>query len=83
MLACLYRLATWMNKVSDPNVMCICDYSRLACFIVRQALQGFNKLTYVVVKLHSGPLWLSNPESSSCESLVLMWQVGKMVFSNS
>ncbi len=40
MSACLYRLATWMNTVPDPNEIT----AELACFIVRQALQGFCKL---------------------------------------
>ncbi len=79
MLACLYGLATWMNKVSDPNEIT----AKLACCIVRQALQGCSKVKHVVVTLHCGSLWPSDSESSSCEGLVLMWQVGKRVFSNS
>ncbi len=67
-----------MNKVSDPNDIT----AELACFILRQAQQDFSKLTYVIVKLHCGPLWSSDPESGSCEGLVLMWLVATMVFSN-
>ena len=68
-----------MNKVSDPNEIT----AELACRIVRQALQSFSKLTYVIVTWHCGSLWPGKPESGCCEGLVLMWQIGKMVLDHS